>query len=476
MIRISASNLESFRFWKDSEAPQSNLIERLTHAAKPTPQMEAGRAFAKMMERANHDTIGTATVDDWAFDFTAMTAEISIPTLREIKAEKVYATPSGPVTLVAKCDGLTGRTVTDDKLTEKWDAEKYLDSLQWRVYLELFEADRFVYEVFVGKYNLNDDRPAAPGQVPPNRWVDIRNHPPHDVQPLPAARWRRAAGGQRAGSNHHRIRSGPGDAGREGNRQGDDMSEITSITKKGSPSWEAHELVLDGLPDERLNDEIADEAILNMAALGQLQPVLVRANGKGLEVVEGRQRVKRALVINHLAGRHAYEGPLSSVKKAINRLTGSNLGKRVIAEAPKGIKVLVTVHRGDEKEAMRAAVAANEHRHDDALERKIRKAKRLAKQGFAPEEIAEDFGVSVATAKRWLTVEADKPKGTRGKQSTAPTRAKLSAYHERLTAPDADEKAAKWAPVFAWLAGKGSRAAVYEAFPELEKYLGGKKR
>jgi len=45
MIRISASDLESYRFWKDSDLPQSDLIERLTHKAESTRQMEAGRAW-----------------------------------------------------------------------------------------------------------------------------------------------------------------------------------------------------------------------------------------------------------------------------------------------------------------------------------------------------------------------------------------------------------------------------------------------
>jgi len=253
------------------------------------------------------------------------------------------------------------------------------------------------------------------------------------------------------------------------------MSEIESITKKGSPSWEAHELVLDGLPDERLNDDLTDEGILNQATLGQLQPVLVRANGKGLEVVDGRQRVKRALVINHLAGRRAYDGELTSVKKAIARLEGTDLGKRVIAEAGKGVKVLVTVFRGEENAAPRAEIAANELRHDDSLARKIKKAKRQAKAGFSPEEIAEDFGVSVASIKRWLSVDADKPKKVRGKASQAPTRAKLSGIAERMLAPDAEDGMSRWALLFGWLAGKQSRADVVGAFPELEKYLGGKK-
>ena len=57
---------------------------------------------------------------------------------------------------MAKTDGLDGRAVYDQKLTEKWDAEKYLDSLQWRAYLDVFDAHAFTYDVFVGRYDRDD--------------------------------------------------------------------------------------------------------------------------------------------------------------------------------------------------------------------------------------------------------------------------------------------------------------------------------
>jgi hypothetical protein len=133
-----------------------DLIARLTHAEQPTPAMEAGRAFAKLMERHPDGPVDDSlVVDGWRFFFDEVDADLSRAALREIKAEKVYATPDGPVTLVAKADGVNGRTVHDQKLTGRWDAEKYLESLQWRAYLDLFDADTFVYDVFVGKV---DDR------------------------------------------------------------------------------------------------------------------------------------------------------------------------------------------------------------------------------------------------------------------------------------------------------------------------------
>src|SRR5262245_38938036 len=111
---------------------------------------------------------------------------------------------------------------------------------------------------------------------------------------------------------------------------------VDSIIKKGAPSWEAHDLVLDGIPDERLEDDITDERLMNFALSGQLQAVLVRPKNGTLEVVEGRQRVKRALVINHLAGRHAYRGPLKAVQPATARLPARDVGEGAGEAGPEG--------------------------------------------------------------------------------------------------------------------------------------------
>ncbi len=154
MIRISVTDLESWRYWKANEdLGLAFLLTRLLHKDPPTPAMEAGRAFAKMFEHVRSGNLDEVTVDGWTFDFSALNQEIAVPDVRELKAEVVISTPSGPVTLVGKVDGLDGTTVHDQKLTERWDAERYLDSLQWRVYLVMFGAKRFVYDVFQGRYD-----------------------------------------------------------------------------------------------------------------------------------------------------------------------------------------------------------------------------------------------------------------------------------------------------------------------------------
>jgi hypothetical protein len=151
VIRLSVTDLESYRWWKDREdSDLSTLLAQLAHTDTPTPAMEAGRAFAKLFETAQHGEIFSCSVDGWGFTFD-LDEEIAIPDVRELKAEQIFNTPHGPVTLVGKVDGFDG-TVYDQKLTERFDIEgKYTDSLQWRAYLVMFDAQRFLYDVFVGR-------------------------------------------------------------------------------------------------------------------------------------------------------------------------------------------------------------------------------------------------------------------------------------------------------------------------------------
>lgn len=153
MIRISVTDLESYRYWRSSEdSTLEDLIARLMKRDPPTPQMEAGRAFARLFEQAEDGAYDAADMDGWRFRFD-LDAHIELPPVRELKAESLFNTPSGPVTLVGKVDSLDGLTVHDQKLSERFEAERYVDSLQWRSYLVMFGAREFVYDVFLGRYD-----------------------------------------------------------------------------------------------------------------------------------------------------------------------------------------------------------------------------------------------------------------------------------------------------------------------------------
>lgn len=158
MIRLSVTDLETFRYWQDREdTTVESLVAALTGTVEPTHAMLASRAFHKALEQLPEDveSIERITQGGFAFDFECDSV-LALPPIRELKAEGVWHTPSGPVTLVGKVDGLAGLTVHDYKLSERFEAENYLDSWQWRAYLAMFHARRFVYEVFECSYDRSD--------------------------------------------------------------------------------------------------------------------------------------------------------------------------------------------------------------------------------------------------------------------------------------------------------------------------------
>jgi hypothetical protein len=64
--------------------------------------------------------------------------------MREWRKGKDY----GGIMVSGQVDAIEGKTIYDHKTTERFDAEKYLESWQHRFYLDIFGADRFVWNVW----------------------------------------------------------------------------------------------------------------------------------------------------------------------------------------------------------------------------------------------------------------------------------------------------------------------------------------
>lgn len=155
-MRISVTDLDSFRYFKATEDMDlAALLARLRREEPPSPAMLAGRAFHKVLEKAAWESADTAEADGYKFHFRA---DCVIPWLpvRELKGEIVLPSPVGSVTLVGVVDGIDG-AIYDHKLTKRFDAERYADSYQWRCYLVMFFAQKFVYNVFEGEQDETGD-------------------------------------------------------------------------------------------------------------------------------------------------------------------------------------------------------------------------------------------------------------------------------------------------------------------------------
>lgn len=148
-MRISATNMESFRRWRDdSEAEMADLLAYLRRQTPPSPAMAAGSAFHKVLELAQvGDTLERVKQGGFTFEFE-VEGEFCLPKIRELKLETRRVIGGEPVTLVGVVDTLEGRRADDHKLTARPDAENYAPSAQWRCYLDWFDCDVFQYNLF----------------------------------------------------------------------------------------------------------------------------------------------------------------------------------------------------------------------------------------------------------------------------------------------------------------------------------------
>lgn len=252
-----------------------------------------------------------------------------------------------------------------------------------------------------------------------------------------------------------------------------ERADLQSLFKRGQTSVDPHDLMLitdksDSMYDARIHLPVPDEDVLNLAAVGFVQPVSVRLRGDDPVIVDGVQRVKRALIINAVVGKRPYTG-VASIMEAIKRLSASDsfVGKRIIELCPNGVKVPISVHRGKESEAFAAKVSANEFRQGDPIIEKARKAQQLNNHGHDANDIAAMFRVHAGTVKRWLAMDVDKERAPRKK------RAKLARpTPARIAKVLGDVKTSGWTArenaLILWLLGKAKDGDLFETFPFLK--------
>ena len=147
-MRLSVSDIDLYRKYMDEDEDIS-LKEILAQLRRETPKpayMEAGNAFHKILERSSVGEVTRLTFDGMTFRFD-LDAGIALPEVREMRGEMDIMTSVGPVTLVGKVDGID-HAVHDFKLAGWFNPDKYLASYQWRCYLVMFNAWKFIYDVF----------------------------------------------------------------------------------------------------------------------------------------------------------------------------------------------------------------------------------------------------------------------------------------------------------------------------------------
>ena len=136
------SNVDSFRRWREDEDQSVDDLVQWITTDNPSEAMLAGTAFHAAIEVCQPGDF--ETIEANGYTFLLPDAEIALPAIRELRAYKAY----GDLTVTGCVDCLEGKRIEDHKTTGRVDHERYLAGYQWRFYLDIFEADRFRWNVF----------------------------------------------------------------------------------------------------------------------------------------------------------------------------------------------------------------------------------------------------------------------------------------------------------------------------------------
>lgn len=148
-MRWRVSNVEAFRqFEQNDEAEAGQFIDELLNGLGPSAAMQAGTAFHKALEDAPTG-ITTTLLESMGHTFTfSGDFEVRLPVIRELRASKTYMVDGQPIVISGQVDGIEGLRIDDHKTTSRFDPDRYLTGYQWRLYLDIFGASVFRWNVF----------------------------------------------------------------------------------------------------------------------------------------------------------------------------------------------------------------------------------------------------------------------------------------------------------------------------------------
>lgn len=146
MYRVS--HVEAFRQWEaDEETDLDWLLRRIRGEEPPSERMLAGTALHKALELAPIGQEFTELrADGYTFRFVG-DFELRLSTIRELRGRKTYVVDGQPIDITGQVDQIEGKRIDDHKTTGRFDPDRYLQGYQWRLYLDIFGADHFRWNV-----------------------------------------------------------------------------------------------------------------------------------------------------------------------------------------------------------------------------------------------------------------------------------------------------------------------------------------
>lgn len=164
-FRVSATLLEKFRRYyvaDDSNTwdTEQSVIDQLTGAFTGNEKTRVGSAFHKLIEDGKPEMVVWEGEESFHLSqghlFTEQQANVAYEYKKahpamfcEVPAGKFYNTLLANFYLSGKVDGIEGVVVRDAKTKYSTpDAQSYIDSCQWKFYLDIFGLKTFFYDVF----------------------------------------------------------------------------------------------------------------------------------------------------------------------------------------------------------------------------------------------------------------------------------------------------------------------------------------
>ena len=162
MYTIRVTNLEKFRRFRDEETEtydtEQSVIDSLSGSFVGNDLTYIGSAFHKIIEKFNTDNPETeeSIFNEFGVKFSNEQGKIAqnhafnmYPFLPEIPNKKIYDTFLGKIQVTGTTDVLQGTVLRDTKTKFTPPVmQDYYRSYQWRLYLDMFGLDRFIYDVF----------------------------------------------------------------------------------------------------------------------------------------------------------------------------------------------------------------------------------------------------------------------------------------------------------------------------------------
>ncbi|HKA75325.1 MAG TPA: hypothetical protein VKE26_26215 [Xanthobacteraceae bacterium] len=150
-LRISATTLEAYRLYVEQDwMEEAALIQTIKREVVPTEAMRLGTAFHSVLEAPEQFRVPFGYLcDGLHFPDATMREPLSLIDPRGTFEVKSMTLIDGH-TIVARADQIVGSHIYEHKTTTgSYDADKYLDSCQWRVEAALFQPGAITYRTFL---------------------------------------------------------------------------------------------------------------------------------------------------------------------------------------------------------------------------------------------------------------------------------------------------------------------------------------